>query len=62
MIWLKNKRFAGFENDEYISTRFGFGAEKGNSVIKTLMKFYESIHFFKLDSTRDLLPCPVNNS
>ena len=59
---LQYNGFAGFEGEQYVNTGQGFGAEKGNSVIKALMDSYEDIHFLKPDGTYDLTPCPISNS
>lgn len=59
---LKFKGFAGFEDDSYVATGLGFGAEKGNCVIKAIMDSYKDVHFLKPDGTYDLTPCPISNS
>lgn len=54
--------FFGFEDEKNICTGLGFGAEKGNPIIKCMMKDYDDIHFRKIDGSLDMLPCPVRNT
>ncbi len=59
---LKNRGFAGFENDAYVALGLGFGAEAGNSIIKTLMDSYIGKHFMKPDGEPDLISSPQLNT
>lgn len=43
--FLKYPAFCGFENKKFINFGHGFGAEKGNKVIKELMLPYETLDF-----------------
>ena len=52
------KGYLGFETAEYVNGGLGFGAEKGNSLIKELRDMYENISFYNEDSTLNLLPSP----
>lgn len=54
--------FLGFEDDKNINTGLGFGAEKGNFIIKCMLKSYDKIHFQKKDGSYDLMTCPVRNT
>ena len=47
--FLNYPAFCGFENEHFVALGLGFGAEKGNKVIKELMKPYETLDF-KLSS------------
>ena len=61
---LLNKAFVGIEkgNDCVVALGLGFGAEKGNIVIKSLLDSYESLHFCNNDGSLNLTPSPVLNS
>lgn len=59
---LDNKAFFGSEDNQYIATGLGFGAEKKNELVKKMMDEYENIHFIKEDGSYDLLPCPQRNT
>lgn len=56
---LYQKAFAGFESDKYVNFGLGFGAQKGNSIIKALMDNYNERNFIKEDGTLDLIASPV---
>lgn len=43
--FLKYPAFCGFESEHFVAFGLGFGAEKGNKVIKGLIKPYESLDF-----------------
>ena len=58
---LDYESFFGFEDDKYISTGIGFGAKKGNKLVKKILDDYENIHFNK-SGKLDLTPCPIRNS
>lgn len=59
---LDNHAFLGFEDENKIATGLGFGAEKGNTIIGTMLHDYENIHFIKADGTYDLMTCPIRNT
>lgn len=40
---LKNSAFLGFESEEYVNTGIGFGAEKGNKIIKAMLSQYDEM-------------------
>ena len=43
--FLKYPAFCGFESEHFINFGHGFGAEKGNKIIKNLMLPYENMNF-----------------
>lgn len=59
---IKYDGFFGFEGKKYINTGLGFGAVKGNSLIKHILDDYEGKHFLLKDGTCDTLPCPHRNT
>ncbi len=59
---LQNKGYAGFEDKEFVNLGQGFGAEKGNLVIKKLMDSYESLNFKNSDGTLNLVASPILNT
>ena len=54
--------FLGFETQKDISTGLGFGAAKGNRVIKELMDTYNTKSFLHEDGTVNLTPGPIMNT
>lgn len=54
--------FFGFENLEYVNTGVGFGAEKGNSILREIMDQYQDITFLLNDDKIDTMPCPQRNT
>ncbi|EOU1560126.1 glycosyl transferase [Clostridium perfringens] len=52
-IFLNNKAFSGFEDNNYIPTGI-MGAEKGNSWIKILLDYYEDKSFYNKDGSLNL--------
>ena len=55
---LTNKAFFGFENDYYVASGLGFGAEKNNPVLKEMIKEYEPL----LDGKHGTIGCPILNT
>lgn len=55
---LENKAFFGFENNDYVASGLGFGGEKGNIAVKTLLDEYDQL----LDGTKDVIGCPTLNT
>ena len=43
--FLKYPAFCGFESEHFVALGLGFGAEKGNPIIKEMMKPYENMDF-----------------
>lgn len=67
---LDNKFFFALEKDSnpetniidlHVATGLGFGAEKGNNVLKSLIDEYNDLHFVN-DCVEDLTPCPIRNT
>lgn len=56
---LYENAFAGFESDNYVNLGSGFGAQKGNILIKTMRDFYDKINFYDSQGNLDLTPSPV---
>lgn len=50
------------EDDIHINTGLGFGAQKGNSVVKPMMQDYGNIHFLNNDRSYNMLTYPVRNT
>jgi hypothetical protein len=59
---LESEGFFGLDERKMVSTGLGFGAEKGNPVVKALLDDYEGIPFFKEEGQFDLTPCPDRNT
>ncbi|WP_293974213.1 glycosyltransferase family 32 protein [uncultured Ruminococcus sp.] len=55
---LDNKAFFGFETNEYVASGLGFGAEKENPVVKTMIDEYEQL----LDGKHGTIGCPILNT
>lgn len=59
---LNNQAFFGYQDSKYIATGLGFGAEKGNLIIKCMLDDYLGCHFINEKGKMDLTPCPVRNT
>lgn len=63
---LAGEGFMGFEASggsiHEVNTGLGFGAVKGNPVIKALLDSYEDMVFIKEEGSLNLTPCPENNT
>ena len=46
----------------HLATGLGFGAQKSNKLVASMMKEYEGIHFFDENGNCDLTPCPIRNA
>lgn len=55
---LDNRVFLGFENDSFINTGLGFGAESKNEVVGQMLKEYDEL----LDETHEMIGCPILNT
>ena len=53
------KAFMGFENPASVALGLGFGAEKGNPLIKQMLGIYDGRSFLNEDGKPDLTPSPV---
>ncbi len=56
---LYQKAFACFESDSYVALGLGFGAQKGNVLIKDMMDDYDNREFVKADGTMNMVASPV---
>lgn len=56
------KAFFAAENDDYINTGLGFGAEPGNQVLQRIIRDYDLASYYKSSSKEDLTTCPVRNT
>lgn len=56
---LEGSGFAGFEGVEHIALGLGFGAEKGNSIIKAMLDQYNDLSFYNPDHTLNITPSPT---
>lgn len=59
---LKYHAFFGFENETYISTGLGFGAECGCRLLYEMMEMYQKIPFILADGSENKKTCPVINT
>lgn len=55
---LKHTAYFGFENNEYINTGIGFGAEKNHLVIQKMLREYDVL----LDGKHGTIGCPILNT
>ena len=55
---LVNEAFMGYEDDKFINGGIGFGAEKGNKIIKSLRDMYNDLNFVNEDGSLNLTPSP----
>lgn len=58
---LRLEAFAGFENNEYINTGLGFGAEQKHPAIQAMMKEYDYFPLY-FDAVAGPKGCPVLNT
>ena len=59
---LEYSAYFGFEDSTYVNTGLGFGAEKGQPLLKELMEDYDGVPFVREDGSFDLTPCPKRNT
>lgn len=57
---LKYKAFYGFENNNYVATGLGFGAQKNDVTVKAMFNCY--LKMTKTNSRYELLGCPLINT
>ena len=57
---LKYEAFYGFENDEYVASGLGFGAEKDQITVLKMLEEYDGLE--KEDGTYELKGCPRLNT
>ena len=58
---LSHSAYFGREDDIYVNTGLGFGAEKGTQILKELAEDYKDIPFVRDDGSFDMLACPLRN-
>ena len=58
-LFLENQAFMGFEQGRKVATGLGFGAEKGNLVIKANLDAYKTISFSANSRNIDEIACPI---
>ncbi len=51
--------FAGLEREGIVAFGLGFGAEKGNPLIKEMLDDYDKLNFYNEDGTLNLTPSPI---
>lgn len=56
-IFLAEKMFCGFEDQNHINLGLGYGAVKNHPYLKRLMEFYEQLDFVNSDGNLNLIPC-----
>lgn len=59
---LYNSAYFGLEDSKHINTGLGFGAEKGNNIVKKMMEEYYNASFFNEDGSYNMMTCPVRNT
>lgn len=59
---LDNRAYFGFEDDKYVNTGHGFGAEAGAEILREIMADYAEIPFLLADGSFDDTPCPQRNT
>ena len=59
---LELQAFAGFEDGKHVAFGLGFGAEKGNRILKLLMDSYDTLDFYNADGSLNLIPSPQLNT
>lgn len=51
-----------WESNLFINTGLGFGAQKGNKLVKYMLEDYKDKKFYKKNGSIDLTPCPKINT
>ena len=59
---LKYSLWFNWETERFINTGLGFGGEKGNKIVKSLLEDYIDKKFLKNDNSMDLTACPKLNT
>ncbi len=59
---LENKFYLGTEKSGFVNTGIGFGSEKANHIIKSLLNEYDGKHFSMSNGVFDTTPCPKRNT
>ena len=59
---LENEAYFGYEDEKSIATGLGFGAGKGNPIVRKMMTDYSDEHFLNADGSYNKKTCPVRNT
>ena len=59
---LTHQAYFGFEDGVHIATGLGFGAEKGNEVVRCMLSDYDNAQFFQADGSILYVTCPARNT
>jgi len=59
---LLNKAYIGFQNEYEVNTGLGFGAEKHNDAIKSMLEMYNDRSFVDDNRKYNRIPCPATNT
>ena len=59
---LKFDIFFATEEEQYIATGLGFGANRKNSIVKSLMDDYNNEDYLSINGEFDPIPCPIKNT
>ena len=59
--FLKYEAFYGFENDQYVASGLGFGAEKGHITLAKMLEIYDNTQPNN-DNTFPITGCPIINT
>ena len=59
---LKYDGWFNWESNLFIATGLGFGAQKGNKLVRDILDDYKNKQFYKKDGSVDLTPCPKINT
>lgn len=59
---LKHPAFFGYQDEYFIATGVGFGAEKGNDIVKCMLDDYSDLCFVDENGELNLMPCTVRNT
>ena len=58
---LSNEAFYAFENDQYVASGLGFGAEAGHETLRRMMEPYEALHEDAQGQMR-MTGCPISET
>ena len=59
---LKYNGFIGFENNNFLNTGQGVGAQKNNPIIKEMFDYYKNLKFINPDGSYNMYGCPKVNT
>ncbi len=58
-VFLSEKMFCGFEDNNFINLGLGYGAVARHPYLKRLMEYYDTLDFVNQDGSLNMVPCPV---